>query len=182
MVDFKLACIFFAYEEEAMKEVLGMNFMLIGNLMRTFLNQEWLEYVESIKPDKWYPAEKLIALMNYVENIAGKEKLTACGKGIYHTIKDKVEEMGVKTPLDAIKSIVFAYPQYNRGESIGEWKILSAKEGSVTIEEKTIYDCHFSEGVVFGAIKAFGGKNITLTQSKCVKNGDDTCIIEVTWS
>ncbi len=164
-----------------MNEVLGVNFVLMGNLMKAFLDDKWSEFIVSAKSDKWYPAEKLIMLLADVERSAGTEKILACGKGIYFTIRDAVEKMGVKTPLEAIQSIVGAYPFNNRGPSVGGWRLLNAEEGHIIIEDNTIYNCALGEGVVQGAIKAFGGRDVKVKHIKCKKRGDSSCVNEATW-
>lgn len=164
-----------------MNETLGRTFMLIGNLMRTFLNEEQQEFVDSLDAEKWYPVEKQIELIKYVEANAGIDKVKACGKGIYYTLKDVMEQTGIKTPLQALESIVPAYLQYNRGESIGQWKIIKAEAGSAIIEDNSIYDCALGEGVVLGAAMAFGGLNAQVKHVKCKKKGDISCINEITW-
>ena len=165
-----------------MNETLGWNFILMGNLMKSFLNEEQQSFIDSVKGENWYSVSKLIELLDSVEQNSGSDKVKSCGKGIYYTVKDKVEQMGVKTPLDALKSIVSVYFQNNRGDSIGEWELQLAEDGHVILKDNTIYNCSLGEGVILGAVKAFGGKNVKIMHTKCKKKGDKHCINEISWT
>jgi len=165
-----------------MNETLGWNLILIGNLVRPFLNARQREVIDSTKGDDWYPAEHLVALLGDIEKSVGREQVMACGKGIYYALKEQLEQTGVRTPLQAVISIVTAYPQNNRGESVGEWRIHQAEAGHVVIEDNTIYDCALGEGVVLGAVRAFGGRNVRVVHSQCKKRGGNACINEATWT
>jgi hypothetical protein len=165
-----------------MNETLGWNFIMIGNLLRSYLASDQLQYLDTINPEQWYPADDLIAFVRGVEKDQGVEKVKSCGKAIFYTLKDKLEQMDINSPLKALKSIENIYLQNNRGPSMGGWRVVSATNCSAVLENATKIGCAFSEGVLIGAIKTFNGNHVLIKHLKCRDKGDDICLYEVTWT
>lgn len=89
-------------------ESTGFNFILWGNMVRSDLPQEMREFIDSVEPGGWYPTERLLALIGHVRGTQGPAKVDACGLGIYYTLKEDLEKMGISTPEQALLSIVQA--------------------------------------------------------------------------
>ena len=164
-----------------MNEALGWNIALLGNLGRSFLEKPQLEILDSVKADEWYPVKILTDLLETVKRRAGKEQLVACGRGIFYALKDRLEREGVMTPQAMLESILREYLGCHRGESVGNWWIRSIEKGRAMVEDATMHDCALGEGILYGAVRASGGRDVKVVHAQCKERGDDVCINEVTW-
>ena len=136
---------------------------------------------ENISPTDWYPMEQFTKLTDYVENVLGKMVLMKIGKGIIPEMK-QAGILPFRSPEDMLDALPAVYLEGNSGTNIGQWKLLEKGDKYYKFENTTMHNCHLEEGVIYGGVEAFGGKFPKITQTSCVKEGDNACVFEIRWT
>ena len=105
-------------------------------------------------------------------------------RGIGRNILPELVKANVVTfpdPMTFLNALPKVYTSANRGTAIGQWEVQDVLDKSAVLVNSTMHNCSLEEGILMGGIEAFGGKFPKIKQSKCIKNGDDKCIFEITW-
>ncbi len=140
---------------------------------------------EDITIDDWVDAKVWDAFMNaYMEgSISGEKALITLGRRIYPGIKDAGQiPPEIDTPLKMLKFEGEGFKIYHRGPDVKPRNFLRLNDGDVLVEAPSPgYNCKVIEGVFQGIVEMFGIKSVKVNQTKCVKQGDNTCEYHITW-
>jgi len=134
-----------------------------------------------VRPDGWYPIALMLEVLDTLELSVGTAGLRQMGKKLF----EYSHEAHVKKTLASVEQILTGfdalYHRANRGEDIGGWSVLRLEPGAATLENTGPHHCALAEGIVHAALGAVYVRG-TVTQSHCVRRGDDSCVFEVTSS
>lgn len=144
------------------------------------------EYKE-LEPDGWYDAKVLESIFQAIREhsnpIAANASIKLIGQKIFPTIEKTVGlPKHLKTPIDFFKFDAQSFKNDHRGSDVKQRRIIEVQEGRVVMEATSPgYDCTLIEGVYLGMLKLCGIINGEVTQTKCVKKGDQDCEFLITW-
>ncbi|NHI94873.1 MAG: hypothetical protein EAX96_20460 [Candidatus Lokiarchaeota archaeon] len=134
----------------------------------------------NLDPNKWYPMKQFTMLTDYIEKYLSGTVLKNIGSAIIPEMKN-AGILPQLTPLDFLKALPQIYLEGSRGNNIGQWKLIKEEENHVIIENSTMHNCILEEGVIMGGLKAYGARYMKVTQSKCMKKGDNVCKFDIVW-
>ncbi|MEM7184651.1 MAG: hypothetical protein AAF518_27395 [Spirochaetota bacterium] len=140
-----------------------------------------------LEPEGWYDASVMQAVFQSIEanssTLLAKAAIKLIGEKVYPTIEQTVGlPQDFKTPLDFLKFEAEGFKQNHRGSDVIQRTIIKAEEGSVVINAPSPgYSCILIEGVFSGILKMAGINTGKVIQTKCVKEGHDTCEYHITW-
>jgi hypothetical protein len=146
---------------------------------RTILGEELNQRLEQLEPTDWVPIEWLISMMNTVEAKLGPSGLRRMGRTIFLRSHSENARNHCKSARDILHAMDTLYRLCNRGVGIGGWTVLSFEPTEAVLENTTPHHCLMEEGIVVEACATFGC-HVVVTQRKCVRNGDDSCVFVVT--
>ncbi|NHI94540.1 MAG: hypothetical protein EAX96_18765 [Candidatus Lokiarchaeota archaeon] len=135
---------------------------------------------DNLDPGKWYPMKQFTLLTDYIEKYLSATVLKNIGSGIVPEMKN-AGILPNMAPEDFLKSLQKIYLEANRGVNIGQWKVAKEEPNHIILENTTMHNCILEEGVILGGIKVFGARYMKVTQSKCVKKGDNMCLFDIVW-
>ena len=144
------------------------------------------EYNE-LDPEGWYSSEVLESIFQSIREhsnpIAANASIKLIGQKIFPTLDQTVGlPKHLKTPLDFLKYDSESFKNDHRGSDVKPRKIIEAKEGRVLIEAMSPgYDCTLNEGVYLGILKMCNINTGDVTQTKCIKKGDQVCEYLIKW-
>lgn len=142
---------------------------------------------KDLEPEGWYDTKVIESIYHALREtttpIIANAGIKLIGQKIFPTIKKTVGFPGrLKTPLDFIKYETETYKNDHRGSDVKQRKIIEAHEGKVVMEATSPgYDCTLVEGVFLGILDMCGVNKKQVTQTKCVKKGDQDCEYLITW-
>lgn len=133
-------------------EVIGTNVLgIVNNLnvdeMQTYLEKHGLV---DVKPDKWYPAQQWLDVMNDLRTAANfTQNLIAAGMSVAQHIElpPELEKGGVVAFLHAWDDI---YQMQHRGGDIGEVKVETLAPTHIKTIHRHIYPDELTYGVGYG--------------------------------
>ena len=144
------------------------------------------EYNE-LDQEGWYDAKVLESIFQAIRvhstPIIANAAIKLIGQKIFPTIERTVGlPKHLKTPLDFLKYDIESFKNDHRGSGVKPRKIIEAQEGKVIMEATSPgYDCTLIEGVFLGMLDICGVKNKEVTQTKCIRKGDQDCVYLITW-
>jgi len=142
---------------------------------------------DELEPEGWYSAGVLESIFKsireYSSPIAANASIKLIGQKIFPTIDQTVGlPKHLKTPLDFLKYDSQSFINDHRGSDVIPRKIIEAKEGKVIMEAMSPgYDCTLNEGVFLGILKICNINTGDVTQTKCIKKGDQVCEFVIKW-
>lgn len=154
--------------------------------MRAVHNKAGIPH-DQLDPEEYYDTSILDAVFKEIDNneneMMARVRKKVIGQEVYSTIKYTVGiPEHIKTPLDHVKFEAEGFLLNHSGADVRPRRILSAEDHQVIIEAPSPgYDCTWIEGVFEGILRMTGHPGNVVTQSKCVKKGDDTCVFDIKW-
>ena len=142
---------------------------------------------KDLDPEAYYDTNVLDAVFKQIDTheseLLAWVRKKVIGQEVYSTIKYTVGiPEHIKTPLDHVKFEAEGFLLNHRGEDVKPRRILHSEDGHVIIEAPSPgYDCAWIEGVFEGILRMCGHAGKAVTQTKCVKRGDDTCVYDIKW-
>lgn len=128
----------------------------------------------SVRPEVWYPIRDMLELSNFLDSKLGAVGLLALGRTIFRTsVKPEAKER-LKSARDVIFALDSMYNSTNRGTKIGSWSAISFAPGRVELVKTTPHHCVMEEGILQEALASVQVP-VTITQSRCLRRGDDHC-------
>lgn len=141
-----------------------------------------------LNPEQFYDTKALDevfqAVLNNEEGIRAKAALKTIGQEVYYEIKWTAGlPEHLQSPVDYVKYEAEGFLANHRGSDIVPRKFIEAQDGHCVVEAPSPgYDCTWIEGVYEGILRMCGKlKTANVTQTKCVKNGDPTCVYDIKW-
>jgi hypothetical protein len=151
----------------------------ILKLPEQVLGKEEADRLKTIQADGWYPIEWLLGLMEILEAHVGPYGLKQMGRKLFQmSHKERVVKVA-KSARDILYGIDGMYHHANRGRGIGGWKVLKFEPGLCDIEKNTAHHCVMEEGILTEALLSVGCA-CNVTQTRCFRDGADTCIYQIT--
>ena len=154
--------------------------------MRAVQSAAGMPYDE-LDPEEFYDTFIIDSVFKAIDDseseMMARVRKKVIGQEVYSTIKYTVGiPEHIKTPLDHVKFEAEGFLLNHKGADVRPRRILSAEEGHVSIEAPAPgYDCTWIEGVFEGILRMTGHPGNVVKQSKCMKNGDNTCVYEIKW-
>lgn len=153
-------------EMQAVLQALNFPFSVLGPAR--------MKQLESLRPEAWYPIRDMLELMDYLDRKLGAVGLLALGKTIFRiSIKPETKEK-LRSARDVIFGIDSMYNGTNRGTKIGSWSVISFAPGRAELVKTTPHHCVMEEGILQEALIGVQVP-VTITQSRCLRRGDDHC-------
>jgi len=151
----------------------------ILKLPEQVLGKEEADRLKTVQPDRWYPIEQLLGLMEILEAHVGPYGLMQMGRRLFQmSHKERVLQVA-KSAKDILYGIDGMYHHANRGRGIGGWRVLKFEPGLAELEKNTAHHCVMEQGILTEALLTVGCA-CNVTQTQCFRDGADTCIYEVT--
>jgi hypothetical protein len=139
---------------------------------------EW-QRLQNVQPDRWYPIEHLLGLMEILEAHVGPYGLMQMGRRLFEAShKDRVKVIA-KSARDIIYGIDDMYHHANKGRGIGGWKVIKFEPGLAELEKNTPHHCMMEHGILTEALLTVGCA-CNVSQIKCFRDGADVCLFQIT--
>jgi hypothetical protein len=136
------------------------------------IGHDQIQRLATVKPDRWYPIEWLLELMDRIESRIGRYALMQMGRAVF-----KLSHEG-RAPLGSGRDVIFGidamYHAANRGEQIGGWRVLSFEADRAVLEKTTPHHCAMEEGILLQALQSVGAPAV-ITQERCFREGAELC-------
>lgn len=151
----------------------------ILKLPEQVLGKDEADRLKVVEPGNWYPIEQLLGLMEILEAHVGPYGLMQMGRRLFQmSHKERVLQVA-KTAKDIIYGMDGMYHHANRGRGIGGWRVLKFEPGLAELENNTAHHCVMEQGMLTEALLAVGCA-CNVSQTRCFRDGADTCIFQVT--
>jgi hypothetical protein len=103
------------------KKVIGAGFIFLASGCGPVLSEEQREYIKTVKPNEYYPQEKLLEILYKAEKEQSSLVL-ATGRRWGSAIKGELVKKGISNPLESLKILCGIYQDHHQGE-VGELTI-----------------------------------------------------------
>jgi len=151
------------------------------NILFEKLGKHWNE----VTIDDWIDAKIWdVFMQSYIEGSpTGEMALITLGKNIYPAIKNAGQiPPEIDNPLKMLEFEGEGFKMYHKGADVKPRNFLRLDDHDVLVDAPSPgYNCKVIEGVFQGIVEMFDIQNVKVTQTKCVKKGDDTCEYHITW-
>lgn len=142
------------------------------------LGPELARRLTATKVDHWYPISLTLEALDVLADKLGTYGLHHVGWELFKLTAAEDVRAHVRSARDLVHGIDRMYKQVNRGEGIGGWKVLQFAPGYAQLEKTTPHHCLVEEGILEEALRTIGIR-VEITQSQCVRKGDDACHFEL---
>ncbi len=140
--------------------------------------REW-ERLKLVKAEAWYPIEQLLALMEILEAHVGSYGLMQLGRKLYESTHKQRVLLSARNAKDILYGLDKMYHHSNRGAGIGGFQVLRFEPGLADVEKNTAHHCIVEQGMLTEALLSVGSA-CNVTQTRCFREGADTCVYRVT--
>lgn len=142
------------------------------------LGQPWVDRLQALKPDGWYPINMLLELLEHLDKRSGRASVLKMGRQLFQdSHKGRVAD-SVKSAGDIVFGIDGLYHHANRGEGIGGWEVVKFGPGVAVLDKTTPHHCALEEGILHEALHTVGA-DAMIVQSQCLRTGADCCRFEL---
>ncbi|MDP1920827.1 MAG: hypothetical protein Q8L14_31580 [Myxococcales bacterium] len=158
-------------------ETIGSDIIAVFEAVRDAeptLCSHWMPLVRTIDPHGWYPIDLLLTLADVIHERAGSDALASMGRSIFMLSHGRHFPARAASIGDLVFSADAIYRRANRGTAIGGWRVLEFAQSLAVIEKTTPHLCQFDEGIMQAGGRALGVA-VTISQRRCLLEGDDTC-------
>lgn len=145
---------------------------------RAILGETSAARLTQVKPDGWYPIAWMLDILDAVDARMGHGGLMKMGRMLFrrsHAART-AEELG--RGRDVVLGIDGMYHHANRGEEIGGWTVLGMDDEHAVLEKCTPHRCHLEIGILSEAMAIIGCPSL-VTEQRCFREGDDTCLFDI---
>lgn len=143
------------------------------------LGREWLDVFGEIDPHAWYHGQLLETVLTELE---GRDPTLprSLGRSVYLLFRGQLESFGLTSAAAVIANLPLLWRQATRGDS-GEFRSELVGPHHARVELEQPYNCKFEEGAAVGFIESFGGRDIVVEHSPCMRHGAPSCRLELHW-
>ncbi|MFO0563321.1 MAG: hypothetical protein U0269_35185 [Polyangiales bacterium] len=150
----------------------------VRNTCRKVLGESAALRIESIDPDRWYPIEWLLEMMETVEAKVGHNGLRRMGRLLFQRTHAANFSQVARVARDVVYGIDAMYNAANRGMRIGGWKVRSFSSSLAELEKTTPHHCSMEEGIISEACSTLGVPAM-VSQRECFRNGAECCLFVI---
>lgn len=143
------------------------------------LGREAAQRIKALDPKAWYPVGMFLELLETMHREIGRYGMIKIGRTVFKRSHEARLKQVAKSARDVIYGVNAMYQHANRGEQIGEWKVLSFAAGRAEVEKTTPHMCVMEEGILGAALAAVGVGAI-VEQEACFREGQDACRFVIT--
>jgi hypothetical protein len=171
----------FAPDVRVSGQVLLTTFEAMGECVYPLLERHG---IENVQPDGWYPQQFFLNFFREVAQGDFSSMLDLVSIGM------KMPELayrpeGIQTVEDALFSIGVTYQMNHEGDEIGFYEAVRTGKRQMEMVCQNPYPCDFDYGIIYNTARLYqpvdGHVMVIHTQGECRKQGDDTCVYEVSW-
>lgn len=162
-------------------ETIGSDIVALYTLLTSpeqVLGSERAKSLAKVESDRWYPIETLIDLMEVLGERIGDYGLMRMGRNLFEVSHQARVVKVAHSASDIIHSFNSMYRHTNRGTGIGGWSVQAFGPGTATMQKTTPHHCKMEQGILTAALKAVGCTT-NIIQSKCLRQGHDCCVFEI---
>lgn len=163
-------------------ETIGSDIVALYSLLsmpEQVLGQERAKSLTKIVPHTWYPIETLIDLMEVLGEKIGDYGLMRMGRNLFEMSHQERVVKEAHSASDIVYGFNSMYRHANRGTGIGGWSVKAFAPGTATLQKTTPHHCKMEQGILAASLKAVGCTT-NITQSRCLRQGDECCVFEIT--
>ncbi|HMY19780.1 MAG TPA: hypothetical protein PKA58_25815, partial [Polyangium sp.] len=131
----------------------GSLFMLLGTVAGEALGPDAHAVIRRLDVDSWYQGQLLETLLNMLEE-HDPELPEFVGRNIYFMFRTPLQQVGINTATDLVKSMTGTWVFATRGDS-GEFRSRMIADRHWIVEGEQPYNCLFEGGALRGFIEAF---------------------------
>lgn len=158
-------------------EVVGMSILAVLKVLKfrdPSMELDSRAQIGRIDPSAWYPISLLLELMDRLELHVGHFGLVRMGRMVFSLSHAAIVTRDVHSVHQLAYGLDKLYRRTNRGNGIGGWQVLRFEPGDCEIEKTTPHHCAMEQGILQAALAAVECSAI-VSQSRCVRDGADTC-------
>lgn len=158
-------------------KVTGQATIFLGTACGPALTPEQREFLTTVKPNEWYPVEKLREILDTAK-AKDVRILNAAGKSWGQVIKQRLEEVGIDNPTDAMVAVCDVYTRDHQGGEVGKIVPVDPTPTSLTLHDTSIYPHEMLSGTWVGLTKAYKATDVQVEISDLEGGGIK---YEITW-
>lgn len=141
-------------------KVIGAGMMFLGMGCGPALTAEQRAYLKDIKPEEFYPLDKLLAMLRQTEE-ENPKLVYANGRRWGAAVKGEMDKAGISDIMQALQEVPKIYLQHHQGD-VGTITLEPQGDTAVLLTNKGLYP-HYLIGGAFEALAvALGGQDVTL--------------------
>jgi hypothetical protein len=162
-------------------ETIGSDVMAVLATLRApeeVLGSVLYSRLKDMDPNAWYPISTLLGLLDHLSRRVGVASVMKMGRQLFVDSHKKHTEKSMTSAGDVVFGIDGLYHRANRGEQIGGWVVKRFRPGLAVLEKTTPHHCALEEGILLEALHGLGAECL-ITQTQCVRRGDDLCVFEL---
>jgi hypothetical protein len=156
------------------RKVIGSGLIFLGSGCGTALSTEQREYINSVKPDEFYPLELLLDIFVAVEQ-KRPELIHATGRRWGNAVRDEIVKRGAKELKEALYLIESVYLEHHQGD-VGKLALDDDGENAVILTNHGPYPSALIAGAYEGMATAMGARDVKLTET------DDPKAYRISWA
>jgi hypothetical protein len=155
-----------------------LSILQVARLPESVLGKELAQKLKAVHMNDWYPITLLLEPLEILAKQLGDNALPAIGIKLFQLSHEEAVKKAAHNVADILYGFDAMYHRANRGEAIGGWGVLSFAPGEASLEKTTPHHCRMEEGIMRQALIAVGVP-ATVSQTKCFRKGDETCVFHV---
>ncbi|WP_394827393.1 hypothetical protein [Pendulispora albinea] len=148
------------------------------SLPEQVLGGDEVRRLSDVRPERWYPIEWLLELMEKLDDRVGYYGLLRMGRMVFTLSHEKRVLASATSAHHIIHGLNDMYRHANRGTGIGGWKVLRFEPGHAELEKNTPHHCIMEQGILKAALAAVGAPSL-VSQPTCFRRGDSVCIYTI---
>lgn len=169
-----------AYENPT-HETIGSDILAVLSTMKVpeaVLGKAWVERLQALEPDGWYPISMLLDLQHEVVRRGGRASLVQMGRQLFRDSHRQRLTPALHSARDVVHGIDAMYHHANRGENIGGWEVVAFSPGRAVLKKTTPHHCALEEGILLEAIHTVGAEAL-VNHLTCMQQGAQACEMEI---
>jgi hypothetical protein len=163
-------------------QTIGSDLLAVLNALQMpehILSPTTLERLRGVAPDRFYPVDWFLDLMEELDRGVGRFALVRLGRKVFALSHEQRVLKEARSARDILYGIDGMYRHAHRGTDIGGWRVTSFELGKATLEKTTPHHCAMEEGLLLQALFAVGAPS-RIEQPRCFRRGAPACIFVIT--
>jgi hypothetical protein len=143
------------------------------------LGAEEVSRLRGVDPEKWYPIDWMLSLMEALDRAVGQKGVLRAGRRRFELAHR------LRVPYTSARDVIYGidemYRHTNRGEQIGGWAVQKFEPGYAELEKTTPHHCAMEQGILSAALSSAQCPSV-VSQKQCFREGADSCIYVISSS